>query len=407
MKLTESGGAASAADKQSNSHSSGLVEPGTAPVLASSIPYPNNNNNNSNPDNNIVICEEESDDGSLLRAFTVWRSNISLFGDATRLRRTANTPNATSTSDSRSSIDVAEREAPRPSVEIPPPHSSSYPLNTTIPETPGVLVSKSNVPAHLVNKDTVILVRPYSPADAWMLSQSSDAAPAGATEDMLAAPNTTTMTINSSDAPPKFWSKSSNNRRNRSPRVASSSRAQQHRRPDALPAIGEDGESKCSTVLMLQNQSNKNGGDNRYLTAQNDFDVNKSNNDDDASSSRLEMGSFHQQSFFRRSPAVSKNGDDDDDNDDNSSSFFTRTGAPDSKFRLYTVDVDPTDGDRAADLYIFSWARPHMRGFHLAWMSFFIALYVEDLDDSVVAIHVSVCSQSGCRCISSVSLGSP
>ena len=59
---------------------------------------------------------------------------------------------------------------------------------------------------------------------------------------------------------------------------------------------------------------------------------------------------------------------------ENSSSFYTRTGALNSKYREYNVDVDPSQGDRAADIPLFSFSRPHMRAFHLAWMSFFVAL---------------------------------
>uniref|UniRef100_A0A7S3L298 Nitrate/nitrite transporter n=1 Tax=Amphora coffeiformis TaxID=265554 RepID=A0A7S3L298_9STRA len=73
--------------------------------------------------------------------------------------------------------------------------------------------------------------------------------------------------------------------------------------------------------------------------------------------SALGMGSFHQ------------------DHSHESSSFYTRTGAPDSQFRHYNVDVDPTQEDRGADIPLFSLARPHMRGFHFAWMSFFVAFF--------------------------------
>lgn len=55
-------------------------------------------------------------------------------------------------------------------------------------------------------------------------------------------------------------------------------------------------------------------------------------------------------------------------------SLLTRTGAPDSKYQAYKLDVDPTDGDRAAEIPLYSFARPHMRAFHLAWMSFFVSL---------------------------------
>lgn len=43
----------------------------------------------------------------------------------------------------------------------------------------------------------------------------------------------------------------------------------------------------------------------------------------------------------------------------------------DSKYETYACRVDQTQGDRAVEIPIFSTARPHMRAFHYAWLTFF------------------------------------
>jgi NNP family nitrate/nitrite transporter-like MFS transporter len=53
----------------------------------------------------------------------------------------------------------------------------------------------------------------------------------------------------------------------------------------------------------------------------------------------------------------------------------TDRGAPDSKYSVYRLQVDPTQEDRAVEIPLFSAARPHMRAFHLAWASFFVAFF--------------------------------
>ena len=45
----------------------------------------------------------------------------------------------------------------------------------------------------------------------------------------------------------------------------------------------------------------------------------------------------------------------------------------DSKYETYACRVDQTQDDRAVEIPLFSTARPHMRAFHFAWMSFFFA----------------------------------
>lgn len=42
---------------------------------------------------------------------------------------------------------------------------------------------------------------------------------------------------------------------------------------------------------------------------------------------------------------------------------------------LYACLVDASQEDRAVEIPVGSWARPHMRAFHLAWMSFFVAFF--------------------------------
>jgi NNP family nitrate/nitrite transporter-like MFS transporter len=46
------------------------------------------------------------------------------------------------------------------------------------------------------------------------------------------------------------------------------------------------------------------------------------------------------------------------------------------KFDSYKVEVDPQQGDKAKELVLCSFARPHMRAFHCSWVSFFIAFFI-------------------------------
>ena len=50
-------------------------------------------------------------------------------------------------------------------------------------------------------------------------------------------------------------------------------------------------------------------------------------------------------------------------------------GAPDSKFGTYNVLVSPDQDDRAVEIALYSAGRPHMRAFHFAWLSFFVAFF--------------------------------
>lgn len=69
----------------------------------------------------------------------------------------------------------------------------------------------------------------------------------------------------------------------------------------------------------------------------------------------------------------------------------------DSKYETYACRVDQTQGDRAVEIPIFSTARPHMRAFHYAWLSFFcvfmawfsIAPLLGEIQDSLGLSKVS------------------
>jgi hypothetical protein len=50
--------------------------------------------------------------------------------------------------------------------------------------------------------------------------------------------------------------------------------------------------------------------------------------------------------------------------------------SPGSKYDRYDLTVDHHEGDRATEIKIFSFKRPHMRGLHCAWISFFFAFMV-------------------------------
>mmetsp|Transcript_849 Transcript_849/g.1022 ORF Transcript_849/g.1022 Transcript_849/m.1022 type:complete len:489 (-) Transcript_849:1028-2494(-) len=60
--------------------------------------------------------------------------------------------------------------------------------------------------------------------------------------------------------------------------------------------------------------------------------------------------------------AVSKNPDDD--------------AQKDGRIYEYALRVDPNQDDRACEINLCSFARPHMRAFHCSWWSFFIAFFI-------------------------------
>ena len=53
--------------------------------------------------------------------------------------------------------------------------------------------------------------------------------------------------------------------------------------------------------------------------------------------------------------------------------FFSRNR---SKFSDYDVEVDRRQDDRSREIVLCSFARPHMRAFHCAWMGFFMAFFI-------------------------------
>ncbi|KAL3934778.1 MAG: hypothetical protein SGBAC_009574 [Bacillariaceae sp.] len=50
----------------------------------------------------------------------------------------------------------------------------------------------------------------------------------------------------------------------------------------------------------------------------------------------------------------------------------SRRASPNSKYERYEIPVDHMDGDRGTQINLFSFKRPHMRGLHCAWISFFL-----------------------------------
>jgi hypothetical protein len=50
--------------------------------------------------------------------------------------------------------------------------------------------------------------------------------------------------------------------------------------------------------------------------------------------------------------------------------------SPGSKYPRYELAVDQEQGDRAVEIKMLSWKRPHMRALHCAWISFFLAFVI-------------------------------
>ena len=62
-------------------------------------------------------------------------------------------------------------------------------------------------------------------------------------------------------------------------------------------------------------------------------------------------------------------------NNNNNSDGYSHTGSPDSKYGTYSVLVNQDQDDRAVEIALYSAGRPHMRAFHFAWLSFFVAFF--------------------------------
>jgi len=50
--------------------------------------------------------------------------------------------------------------------------------------------------------------------------------------------------------------------------------------------------------------------------------------------------------------------------------------AEQKKYATYHVNVDPAQDDKATEIKLLSFARPHMRAFHCSWMGFFTAFFI-------------------------------
>lgn len=46
------------------------------------------------------------------------------------------------------------------------------------------------------------------------------------------------------------------------------------------------------------------------------------------------------------------------------------------KYQTYHIKVDPEQDDKATEIKLCSFARPHMRAFHCSWWNFFIAFFI-------------------------------
>ena len=46
------------------------------------------------------------------------------------------------------------------------------------------------------------------------------------------------------------------------------------------------------------------------------------------------------------------------------------------KYQTYSVNVDPNQDDKATEIKLLNFKRPHMRAFHCSWFCFFIAFFI-------------------------------
>eukprot|EP00957_Ditylum_brightwellii_P077946 5924427-Ditylum_brightwellii.AAC.1 len=54
---------------------------------------------------------------------------------------------------------------------------------------------------------------------------------------------------------------------------------------------------------------------------------------------------------------------------------LTHTASHDSKYKKYACRIDREQGDKSVEIALFAMSRPHMRAFHFAWISFFVAFF--------------------------------
>jgi len=46
------------------------------------------------------------------------------------------------------------------------------------------------------------------------------------------------------------------------------------------------------------------------------------------------------------------------------------------KYKTYSIKVDPDQDDRASEIKLCNFERPHMRAFHMSWICFFLAFLI-------------------------------
>jgi NNP family nitrate/nitrite transporter-like MFS transporter len=70
-----------------------------------------------------------------------------------------------------------------------------------------------------------------------------------------------------------------------------------------------------------------------------------------------------------------KEGSVKSDQEEDNGGPYCYLGGEDSKYETYAILVDPEQDDRAVEIALYTATRPHMRGFHVAWMAFFVAFF--------------------------------
>lgn len=127
----------------------------------------------------------------------------------------------------------------------------------------------------------------------------------------------------------------------------------------------DDQDDETNPVSAQENPGGKDGSKGNHEDVYNGHDDqdDDNNNDGDAqSTSSSKDGSENE-----------LNCDGNEDEQDSGKNFPTYLGSADSKYRQYKVLVDPNQDDRAVEIALCSVTRPHMRAFHCAWTSFFVA----------------------------------